>query len=141
MSEGVSKSKERVLQRLEDRKRMLSTFIICTAAAIVSVLLLILIRINVLDLYGTLGSVSHLLPGLIRVVILLIFFTTLIVGIANIREYYIFKLSGWFDVIAILIITLLLAYFLFDFPTGIADTLATLGGCTLLVVYFYLIQD
>lgn len=141
MSEGVSKSKERVLQRLEDRKRMLSTFIICTAAAIVSLLLLILIRINVVDLYGALGSISHLLPGLIRVILLMIFFTTLIVGIANIREYYVFKLSSWFDVIVILTITLLLAYFLFDFPTGIADTLATLGGCTLVTLYFYLIQD
>ena len=120
---------------------MLSTFIVCIAAAIISVLFLILIRIEVIDLQGTLGSVSRLLPGLIRVLLLVLFFVTLVIGVANIREYYVFKVSGWFDVIALLIITLLFAYFMFDFPTTIADTLATLGGCMLCIVYFYLVQD
>ena len=141
MTEGVTKAKERVLQRIEDRKRMLTTFIVCIAIAVICILLLILIKSELLDLQGALGSVSHLLPGLIRVLLLVAFFVSLVVGIANIREYYVYKLSGWFDIITLLVITILIAYFMFDFPTGIADTLATLGGCMLFVIYLYLIQD
>ncbi len=141
MSESVSKAKERVIQRLEDRKRMLSTFIICVAVAIISILLLILIRGEIIDLYGTLGGISKLLPGLIRVLFFMAFFASLIIGIANLREYYVYELSSWFDIVLILVITLLMSYFMFDFPVGIADTLSTLGGCSLIIAYFYLIQD
>ncbi|MFX1294689.1 MAG: hypothetical protein ACFFD2_07525 [Promethearchaeota archaeon] len=141
MSEEISKIKERVLQRVEDRKRMLSTFIICIAVVIVSILILILIRIEIIPLQATLGSVSLLLPGLIRVFLFVLIFTMLVIGMANIREYYVIGISGWFDIILLLVITSLLAYFLFDFPVGIADTLSTLGGCTLIIIYLYLIQD
>jgi hypothetical protein len=141
LSEVVSKSKERVLRRIEDRKKMLSTVIICFAVAIISILVLVLIRTGIIDLQGTLGSVSNIFPGLIRVLLLIVFFATMIIGIANLREYYVVQISSWFDIIALLIITVLLAYFLFDFPFGIADTLSTLGGCLLIVVYLYLVQD
>lgn len=141
MSKEISKTKERVLKRVEDRKRMLTTFIICIATTIVSILILILIRINIIPLQATLGSVSRLLPGLIRVLLFVLIFFTLVIGVANIREYYIIGISGWFDVIFLMVVTVLLAYFMFDFPVGVADTLSTLGGCALVVVYFYLVQD
>ena len=141
LSDSVSKTKERVLKRVEERKKMLSTFIICIAIAIVSILILILMRIEVLDLQNTLGSVSHILPGLIRVLLFVLIFTTLTIGIANFREYYVYKLAGLFDLIFILVGTILFAYFMFDFPTGIADTLSTLGGCMLVIAYLYLVQD
>lgn len=143
LSKEISKTKEQVLKRVEERKRMLSTFIICMSTAIVSILILILIkmRIWIFDLQSNLGRISFLLPGLIRVILLILIFTTLIIGLANIREYYVIGISGFIDIIFILASTLLFAYFMFDFPTGIADTLCTLGGCMLVVVYFYLIQD
>ena len=141
MSEAVSKSKERVLRRIEDKRKMLSTVIICMAVAIISILVLVLIRAGIIDLQGTLGSVSFVFPGLIRVLILILFFGTMIIGIANLREYYVVKISSWFDIISLLIITVLLAYLMFDFPFGIADTLSTLGGCTLIIIYLYLVQD
>lgn len=141
MSEAVSKSKERVLRRIEDKRKMLSTVIICMAVAIISILVLVLIRAGIIDLQGTLGSVSFVFPGLIRVLILILFFGTMIIGIANLREYYVVQISSWFDIISLLIITVLLAYFMFDFPFWIADTLCTLGGCVLIVVYLYLVQD
>ena len=120
---------------------MLSTFIICIAAAIISILLLILIKINILDLYGALGSVSNLLPGLIRVIFFMVFFGSMVIAIANLREYYVSGLTGWYDIILVLVITLLMSFFMFDFPWGIADTLSSLGGCSLLTMYFYLVQD
>jgi len=141
VSREISQTKARVLKRVEERKRMLTTFIICIATAIVSILILILIKIEVINLQTTLGTVSYLLPGLIRVIFLVLIFSTLVIGIANIREYYVLGLTGWWDIIFILIGTLLFAYFMFDFPVGIADTLSTLGGCTLVIIYFYLIQD
>ncbi|MDD1779343.1 MAG: hypothetical protein LUQ65_14340 [Candidatus Helarchaeota archaeon] len=141
MSEPVSKSKERVLRRIEDRKKMQSTVIICFAVAIISILVLVLIRAGIIDLQSTLGSVSFIFPGLIRVLLLIVFFATMIIGIANLREYYVVQISSWFDIISLLIITVLVAYFMFDFPFGIADTLSTLGGCLLIVVYLYLVQD
>jgi hypothetical protein len=141
LSEAVSKSKERVLRRIEDKRKMLSTVIICMAVAIISILVLVLIRAGIIDLQGTLGSVSFVFPGLIRVLILILFFGTMIIGIANLREYYVVQISSWFDIISLLIITVLLAYFMFDFPFWIADTLCTLGGCVLIVVYLYLVQD
>ncbi|MHA1276619.1 MAG: hypothetical protein ACTSQI_01285 [Candidatus Helarchaeota archaeon] len=141
MSQEISKTKERVLKRVEDRKRMFSTFIICVATAIVSILLLILIRLNLIPLQTTLGSVSFLLPGLIRIILLVLIYATLMVAVANIREYYVVGVSSWFDVISLLVCTALFAYFMFDFPGGIADTLSTIGGCALVIVYFYLIQD
>ncbi|MHA1267215.1 MAG: hypothetical protein ACTSRS_18405 [Candidatus Helarchaeota archaeon] len=141
MSDNISKAKERVLQRLEDRKRMLSTFIVCTALAAICILFLILFKTAVIDLNGTLSNISRLLPGLIRVLVLIAFFALLVIGIANLREYYTLGLAGLFDIISIMIITVFLAYFLFDFPTGIADTMSTLGGCVLLSFYFYFIQD
>jgi hypothetical protein len=141
LAEAVSKSKERALRRIEDRKKMLSTVIICFAVAIISILFLVLIRTEVIDLQSTLGSVSKVFPGLIRVLILILFFGTMFIGIANLREYYIVQISSWFDIISLLIVTALLAYFMFDFPFGIADTLSTLGGCLLIVVYLYLVQD
>ena len=119
---------------------MISTFIICIAVAIVSILLLILIKIDVLDLYGA-GSVSNLLPGLIRVIFFMVFFGSMVIAIANLREYYVSGLTGWYDIILVLVITLLMSFFMFDFPWGIADTLSTLGGCSLLIMYFYLVQD
>jgi len=141
VSDNISKAKERVLQRLEDRKRMLSTFIVCTALAAICILFLILFKTAVIDLNGTLSNISRLLPGLIRVLVLIAFFALLVIGIANLREYYTLGLAGLFDIISIMIITVFLAYFLFDFPTGIADTMSTLGGCVLLSFYFYFIQD
>jgi len=111
------------------------------AVAIISILVLVLIRAGIIDLQGTLGSVSFVFPGLIRVLILILFFGTMIIGIANLREYYVVQISSWFDIISLLIITVLLAYFMFDFPFWIADTLCTLGGCVLIVVYLYLVQD
>lgn len=120
---------------------MMSTVIICFAVAIISILILVLIRTGIIDLQGTLGSVSNILPGLIRVLLLILFFGTMIIGIANLREYYVVQISSWFDIIALLIVTVLLAYFMFDFPFGIADTLSTLGGCLLIVIYLYLVQD
>ena len=134
----VSETKKRVLQRIQERKRMISTAIICIAVAIISVLLLVLIKLEILNL-SVLGS--FLLAGFIRVLFLVIFFTTVVIGIANIREYYVYNASGLFDLISVLVATLLLAYFLFDFPNTIADTLTTLGGCSLVMVYFYLVQD
>jgi hypothetical protein len=141
LSDAVSKSKEKALRRIEDKKKMLSTFIICTAIAIISILVIALIRIGVIDLQGTLGTVSNIFPGLIRVIILVIFFAATVIGIANLREYYVVKISSWFDIIVLLIFTTFLAYILFDFPFGIADTLSTLGACLLIVVYLYLVQD
>lgn len=141
MSEAVSKSKEKILRRIEDKKKMLTTFIICTAIAIISILIIILIRAGIIDLPGTLGTVSHILPGLVRVMLFVLLFSSLLIGIANIREYYVVKLSSWFDIIGLLIFIVLLAYFLFDFPFEIADTLSTLGGCILIIIYLYLIQD
>lgn len=141
MSDAVSKSKEKILRRIEDKKKMLSTFIICTAIAIISILVLVLIRTGIINLQGTLGTVSRLLPGLIRVLLLVLFFSAIVIGMANLREYYVVEISSWFDLIAFLILTVLLAYFLFDFPFGIADTLSTLGGCLLVIFYLYLVQD
>jgi len=141
LSEAVSKSKEKILRRIEDKKKMLTTFIICTAIAIISILIIILIRAGIIDLPGTLGTVSHILPGLVRVMLFVLLFSSLLIGIANIREYYVVKLSSWFDIIGLLIFIVLLAYFLFDFPFEIADTLSTLGGCILIIIYLYLIQD
>lgn len=120
---------------------MLSTVIICFAVAIISILVLILFKTEIIDLQDTLGSVSNILPGFIRVLLLMLFFATMLIGIANIREYYVVQISSWFDIISLLIITVVLAYFMFDFPFGIADTLSTLGGCILIVVYLYLVQD
>ena len=139
LSEEISKTKERVLKRIEERRKMLITFIICIAIAVISVLILVLMCVGFIDLQSAFSS--HLLAGLIRVLFLVAFFASIIIGIANIREYYVFNASGLFDLITVLVITLFLAYFLFDFPTGIADTLSTLGGCSLIMVYLYLIQD
>lgn len=141
LSEPISKSKERVLRRLEDKKKMLSTFIICAAIAIISILVIALIRTGIIDLEGTFGSVSHIFPGLIRVILLVVFFASMVIGIANLREYYVVKISSWFDIIVLLFLTVLISYFLFDFPFGIADTLSTLGGCMLIIFYLYLVQD
>ena len=142
MSEVVSKSKERVLKRIEDRKKMMSTVIICFAVAIISILVLVLMFTRVIDLELTLGTVSKVFPGLIRVILFILFFATVIIGIANLREYYVVQISSWFDIITLLIVTVLLAYFMFDYPSNtIADTLSTLGGCLLIVVYLYLVQD
>jgi uncharacterized integral membrane protein len=141
MSQAVSKTKERVMKRVEDRKRMSSTFIICIAIAIISILVLILIKLNIIPLQATLGSVSYLLPGLIRVILMVLIYATMVIAVANLREYYVVGVSGWFDVITILVCTVLFAYFMFDFPVGVADTVSTLGGCALVTVYFYLIQD
>ena len=96
---------------------MTSTIIICFAAAIISILLLILIRVDIINLYSTLGSISKLLPGLIRVLLFMVFFGSMIIAIANLREYYVSGLSGWFDIILMLVITILMAYFMFDFPS------------------------
>ena len=141
MSEEISKTKERVMKRVEDRKKMSSTFTVCIAIAIISILLLILFRLNIIPLQATLGSVSYLLPGLIRVILMVLIYATLVIAVANLREYYVVGVSGWFDVITILVGTVLFAYFMFDFPVGVADTLSTLGGCALVTVYFYLVQD
>ncbi len=111
------------------------------AVAIISILVLVLIYTRIIDLESTLRTVNPLLPGLIRVPILILFFATMIIGIANLREYYVVQISSWFDIISLLIITVLLAYFMFDFPFGIADTLSTLGGCMLIIIYLYLVQD
>ena len=120
---------------------MLSTFIVCVATAIVCILILILIRLQIINLQATLGTVSFILPGLIRVILLILIYFTLIVAVANIREYYVMGLSGLFDIIIIMVGVLLFAYFMFDFPVGIADTLCTLGGCSLVVIYFYLVPS
>jgi hypothetical protein len=120
---------------------MFSTFIICLATAIICILVLVLTKIGTIPLQG-LATVSFILPGLIRVLLLVLTFAMLVIAVANLREYYVVGISGWADVLSLLVFILLFTFFMFDLPElGIADTLSTLGGCTLIIIYLYLVQD
>jgi len=131
------------------KSHILRSTIICGAIAVILIILVISFLIGIYsdelaifgELYSYLASLSvGMINGfsvLISVILIAFNFFT-IIAVANYREYQ-REVASWWEVIAVLGITVLLSVF-FDIITFIPLILTSIG-CILIVVFLYIIQS
>ncbi len=84
-----------------------------------------------------LNGMNPFLTPIIEIVLVLCMFIFLTVTVVNLRLYITHIRSGWLEIILLIIIQMILAYFMF----GSEVTAASFVFCLGFVVYLYALQD
>jgi uncharacterized membrane protein YhaH (DUF805 family) len=116
-----------------DYRAMVRTIILCLVVAVVSFLIVIYLRLN--PVWETTLKPSHVLI-VIPVTFLSIFFASVLVAVANRREMG-RNVSGWFDVVALLVAEGILSYLILG---SIVSTSLVVLICIAFVAYLHFAQ-
>jgi uncharacterized membrane protein YhaH (DUF805 family) len=116
-----------------EHRAMVRTIILCLFIAVVSFLIVIYLRLN--PIWETTLKPSHMLIA-IPIILLSIFFASVLVAVANRREMG-RNVSGWFDVLSLLVAEGILAYLILG---SLLSTSLVVLICILFVVYLHFAQ-
>ena len=116
-----------------EHRAMVRTIILCLFIAVVSILIVLYLRLN--PIWETTFKPSHVLIA-IPVILLSIFFAAILVAVANRREMG-RNVSGWFDVVSLLIVEGILAYLILD---SLLSTSLVVLICILFILYLHFAQ-
>jgi hypothetical protein len=112
---------------------MVRTIILCLVVAVLSLLIVLYLRLN--PVWETTLKPSHVLIA-IPIILLSIFFAAVLVAVANRREMG-RNVSGWFDVVSLLVAEGILAYLILG---SLLSTSLVVLICIAFVVYLHFAQ-
>ena len=117
-----------------EHRAMVRTIILCLVVAAVSILVVVYLRLN--PIWVTTFKPSHVLIA-IPVILLSIFFAATLVAVANRREMG-RNVSGWFDVVSLMIAEGILAYLILG---SLLSTSLFVAICVAFVAYLHFAQS
>lgn len=116
-----------------ERKLMVRTIVLCLFIAIASILIVLYLRLT--PIWETTFEANHLLMA-IPILLLSIFYAALLVAVGNRREMG-RSVSGWFDVIALMVPEGFIAYIILQ---GLLSTSFVILICCAFVMYLHFAQ-